>query len=139
MEIHLAGISGAVRLRARPAGRRIAAEDSERWLFLRHHLGHSENRDRAGGACGSRAKLGTTAEYPGRAEVMDAGGPAAGVPEPAGGSGRDLDRARCAISCTVWARFGGGTAIETEIRSSETCDIRWTRNRKAKGENDVET
>ena len=77
----------------------------------------AENRHRAGGACGGRAKLGVAAKYSGRAMVMDAGGPAAGVPEPAGGPGRELDRPRCSISCAVWPRFGGGAPIETEICS----------------------
>ncbi len=110
MEIHLAGVPGAVRLRARSAGRRIADEDPEGWVGLRHHLGHAENRHRPGRACGGRAKLGFAEEYPGRAVVMDAGGPVAGVPEPAGGPGRDVDRPRCAVSCAFWPRFGGGSS-----------------------------
>src|SRR5262245_18049493 len=139
VEVHLAGVPHAVRLGARSAGRWIADEDSEGWLFLRHHLDHFENRDRAGCACSGRAKLGFAAEYPGRTVVMDAGGPVTGVPEPAGGPGRDLDRSRRAIPCAVWPRFGGGAAIETEIRSSETCDIRWTRTEKPREKMNVET
>src|SRR6185312_852884 len=127
MEIHFAGVSGAVRLCARSAGHRIADEDSERWVGLRHYLGHAEDCHWTGRACGGRAKLGIAAEYPGRTVVMAAGGPAAGVPEPAGGPGRDVDRSRRSISCAVWPRLGGGAPIETEIRSGETCGIRWTR------------
>ena len=101
----------------------------------RHHLGHAEDRHRAGRACRGRTKLGIAQEYPGRTVVIDAGGPVAGVPEPAGGPGRDIDRSRRAVSCAVWPRFGGGAPIEAEIGPRDSRH-KVDKNRNDKGENE---
>ena len=63
VEIHAAGVPGAVRVRARSAGRRPADEDPEGRLDLRHHLGHAEDRHRPGRARRGGAELGAAQEY----------------------------------------------------------------------------
>ena len=58
VEIHAAGVPGAVRVRARSAGRRAAADHAEGRLLGRHRADHAEGRVRPGGARRRRAGLG---------------------------------------------------------------------------------
>jgi hypothetical protein len=61
LEIHAAGVSGAVRVRAGPAGGRAAAQDSEGRLLGRHRRDHLENRGRAWPRSPRRRKAGRCA------------------------------------------------------------------------------
>ena len=98
LEIHAAGVPGAVRVRARPAGRRPADENSQGRLGLGHRADHGEDRGRPRRARGSGAELGAATEHHGRAGAVGACGPSAGVPESARGAGGADVRLRCAAS-----------------------------------------
>src|SRR6516164_3794316 len=91
LEVHAAGLPGSVRVRARSARHRLAAQDSERRLVDRYRPGHGEGDARTGGVGGGGARLGSAQDDPGRAAAVGAGGPFSGISEPAGGvdGGRD--------------------------------------------------
>ena len=58
VEIHAAGVPGAVRVRARPAGRRPAARDPQGRIVGRYPRDHNQDNARAGGARRGCAELG---------------------------------------------------------------------------------
>ena len=83
VEIHAAGVPGAVRVRARSAGGGPAAQAAGGRLLGRHCRDHAEDRGGPGRACGRRPGLGAAPHNGERARTAHAGRPAAGVPEPA--------------------------------------------------------
>ena len=82
LEIHAAGVSGAVRIRARPAGRRAAAVDPEGRIVGRYPRDHDQDNLRAAGAGRGCPELGTATKYANRARPASAIRIAAGVSEP---------------------------------------------------------
>ena len=67
LEIHAAGVPGAVRVRARPARHRPAAQDAEGRLLGRHRPDHRQDGARPGGAGRGGARLGAAPDHHGRA------------------------------------------------------------------------
>ena len=63
VEIHAAGLPGAVRVRARSAGRRPAAGDSQGRLVDRYRRDHDQDDPRAAGAGRGRPELGAATKY----------------------------------------------------------------------------
>ena len=93
VEIHAPGIPGAVRVRARPAGRRPAADPAEGRLVGRYRADHREGRARPCGARRRRAGLGAAPHDRGGARPARARRPVPRVPEPARGADRVDHRA----------------------------------------------
>ena len=98
LEIHAAGVPGAVRVRARPAGRRPAAGDPEGRLVGRYPRDHDQDHLRPAGAGGVRPELGAATKYASGARPASAIRAAAGVSEPA--SRRSSNGSSAAISAT---------------------------------------
>jgi hypothetical protein len=94
VEIHTAGVPGAIRLRLRPAGRRPAAEHSEGRLVGGHRRDHLQDHAGTAGTRRRRAELGTATKYTDRARPASAIGITAGVPEPDRGDHRIDHRSR---------------------------------------------
>src|SRR6185295_9474445 len=93
---------------------------------------HWPGRARCGGT-----ELGLAQKYPGGAVAVAVCRLVAGVPEPDRRSGRNAHGPRCSIPRALWLCPGRGTPIETEIRSGQTCCIRWTKTKHSGGK-DVE-
>jgi hypothetical protein len=87
MEIHAAGVSRAVRVRARSARGRSTDEDPQGRLGVGHRADHRQGCRRAGRAGLRRAELGAATKYAARARAVAASRPFAGVSKPARGGG----------------------------------------------------
>src|SRR6202048_2073031 len=81
VEIHVAGVPGAVRVRARSAGRRPAAGDPEGRVMGRYRRNHHQDHLRAARAGRVCPELGAATKYAGRTRPASAMRIAAGVSE----------------------------------------------------------
>ena len=102
VEVHAARLPGPVRIRARPARHRLAAQAAEGRLVDRHRSDHGQDRARPGGAGGGGARLGAAQDDHGRAPAAGAGRPVPGVSEPARSADGDHDRPRHQLHRDIW-------------------------------------
>ena len=107
VEVHAAGVPRAVRVRARSAGRRAAADAPEGRLVGRYRADHPEGRARPCGARRRRAGLGAAPHDHGGARPARARGPVPRVPEPARGADRADYRARHQLYRDNWLGHRG--------------------------------
>src|SRR4051812_30696150 len=102
VEIHAARLSGPVRIRARPARHRFAAQAAEGRLVDRYRSDHRQDRARPRRAGGGRARLGPAPDDHGRAPAAGAGRPVPGVSEPARSADGAHDRPRHQLHRDIW-------------------------------------
>ena len=101
LEIHPAGLPGAVRVRARSARARSAAEVAEGRLLDRHRRDYDQDGARPRCAGDGGARLGVAQNHAQRALSAHPRGPVAGVSEPDRRHSRSRHRARHQLYCDI--------------------------------------